>query len=151
MKGNGAHYSQWSAFKQQLADWWTLQVLGLWGMGGIGKTTIARALYFNLQPEFEDAACFLADVRENSRDDSGIMGLQQLLLNALTGDAPIKVDSKQTGAGLLSAHPTTCRAPYAVHVRRGGSIQAPHYVRYIADDTGTAGRARAVVEASGAA
>ncbi|KAL2322272.1 hypothetical protein Fmac_026651 [Flemingia macrophylla] len=39
--------------------------LGIWGMGGIGKTTLATALYAKLSHEF-DASCFLQNVRENS-------------------------------------------------------------------------------------
>nr|KYP59350.1 TMV resistance protein N [Cajanus cajan] len=39
--------------------------LGIWGMGGIGKTTLATALYDKLFDEFE-GHCFLTNVGENS-------------------------------------------------------------------------------------
>ncbi|XP_050381639.1 disease resistance protein RUN1-like isoform X2 [Argentina anserina] len=37
----------------------------LWGMGGIGKTTLAEAVYYGLSSQFK-AHCFLANVRECS-------------------------------------------------------------------------------------
>ncbi|GAA0159105.1 hypothetical protein LIER_15967 [Lithospermum erythrorhizon] len=38
--------------------------IGLWGMGGIGKTTTARAIYEDCKEEFE-GSCFLQDVKES--------------------------------------------------------------------------------------
>ncbi|XP_054780446.1 disease resistance protein RPV1-like [Prosopis cineraria] len=38
--------------------------IGIWGMGGIGKTTMARALFSKLSSQFE-RSCFLENLREN--------------------------------------------------------------------------------------
>ncbi|KAG9160240.1 hypothetical protein Leryth_023805 [Lithospermum erythrorhizon] len=38
--------------------------IGLWGMGGIGKTTTARAIFEDCKDEFE-SSCFLQDVKES--------------------------------------------------------------------------------------
>ncbi|KAK3430507.1 hypothetical protein EUGRSUZ_D01582 [Eucalyptus grandis] len=45
------------------------------GMGGIGKTTLAEAVFKQICPQFRDHCCFLKDVRTND-----IIGLQKKLL-----------------------------------------------------------------------
>ncbi len=60
-------------------------MLGLWGMGGIGKTTLAAKLFNSLLPGFGAAACFLGDVRTEAGSAGGLIKLQQKLLRTLTG------------------------------------------------------------------
>nr|AKO73682.1 Pva1-17i20_03 [Phaseolus vulgaris] len=73
-----------------------VRILGIWGMGGIGKTTLATALYAQLSPEFE-GGCFLTNVRENSSRPGGLEALHKKLYTELLGneshcfDAPLLV------------------------------------------------------------
>ncbi|XP_062159715.1 TMV resistance protein N-like [Alnus glutinosa] len=60
------------------------RMVGIWGAGGIGKTTIAKAIYNSIAPRFE-GSCFLADVTETSKK-SGLVQLQNTLLSDILGD-----------------------------------------------------------------
>ncbi|XP_019184024.1 PREDICTED: TMV resistance protein N-like [Ipomoea nil] len=54
-----------------------VQFIGIWGMGGIGKTTTARAVFKKFSSQF-DGACFLADIRQHK-----IIELQKTLLETI--------------------------------------------------------------------
>ena len=57
-------------------------MVGIWGMSGIGKTTIAKAIYNQLQRKFE-ASCFLKNVSENSKQPNGLINLQEQILSSV--------------------------------------------------------------------
>ncbi|RHN52479.1 putative TIR domain, winged helix-turn-helix DNA-binding domain-containing protein [Medicago truncatula] len=58
-----------------------VHMLGIYGTGGMGKTTLARAVYNSIADQF-DCLCFLHDVRENSTK-YGLEHLQEKLLSKL--------------------------------------------------------------------
>lgn len=66
-----------------------LQIVGIWGMPGVGKTTIAEAVWSRLSREFE-GYYFLKNVRESS-EKHGLESLRDGLIARLLGDE--KLDS----------------------------------------------------------
>ncbi|KAK4259607.1 hypothetical protein QN277_005921 [Acacia crassicarpa] len=67
-------------------------MLGIHGTGGIGKTTLAKALYNSMFYQFE-GSCFLFGVREASKEYRGIVRLQQLLLSEILEEKSKKFGS----------------------------------------------------------
>ncbi|KAK3416287.1 hypothetical protein EUGRSUZ_H01741 [Eucalyptus grandis] len=74
-------------------------MIGLWGQGGIGKTTLAKALYNDIFRGFE-ASCFLANVRETSKDSKDLVHLQEKLLSELVRK-DLTVSSVDGGINLI--------------------------------------------------
>ncbi|KAH9783039.1 Disease resistance-like protein DSC1 [Citrus sinensis] len=56
------------------------RIIGIWGMGGMGKTTIAGAIFNLISSEFE-GKCFMANVREESEKVGGLVHLREQVLS----------------------------------------------------------------------
>ena len=74
-----------------------VRMLGMYGLGGVGKTTIAKAVYNKIFYNFE-RSFFLENVRKKSGTFDGIIQLQEILLCEALGNRQLKVcsESKRT-------------------------------------------------------
>ncbi|KAH9725550.1 ADP-ribosyl cyclase/cyclic ADP-ribose hydrolase [Citrus sinensis] len=66
-------------------------ILGIWGIGGVGKTTIARVIFNKISRNFE-GSCFLQNVREESQSPGGLARLQQKLFKEVLKDVNVIPD-----------------------------------------------------------
>ncbi|CAL2279904.1 unnamed protein product [Prunus armeniaca] len=66
--------------------------VGIWGMGGIGKTTLADAVFHRHSSKFE-VCCFLANVREKSEKMDGLNDLRNTLVRELLKDERVNINT----------------------------------------------------------
>ncbi|KAK2631591.1 hypothetical protein EUGRSUZ_L02708 [Eucalyptus grandis] len=85
--------------QQESADDGVLMI-GLWGPGGIGKTTIAKALYNAMERKFQGCS-FLEQVREKSNRSDGLVALQRDLLYEILVHKSLMIYSVGGGISLI--------------------------------------------------
>ncbi|KAJ8759241.1 hypothetical protein K2173_006761 [Erythroxylum novogranatense] len=74
-----------------------VRVLGIWGMGGIGKTTLAEAIFAEVSSQFE-GRCFVRNV--NASEEGGIEKLLEKLISDLLEERDVKIYTPIVGPGL---------------------------------------------------
>ncbi|KAL2335000.1 hypothetical protein Fmac_016213 [Flemingia macrophylla] len=76
-----------------------VHMVGIHGIGGVGKTTIYRAIYNLIADQFEGLS-FLGNVRENSTKH-GLVHLQQTLPSKTIGENGIKLGTVNVGIQII--------------------------------------------------
>ena len=84
---------------QKLDQMRSISMLGLWGFGGIGKSTSARELYNRLRTRFE-ASTFVEDVTDKVMQ-GGIVKIQGRILKDLCKSESYGIDDKSRGKIVL--------------------------------------------------
>ncbi|PHT27779.1 hypothetical protein CQW23_32602 [Capsicum baccatum] len=74
----------------------SVDIMAVYGMGGIGKSTLAKTTY-NLNFDKFDGSSFLADVRKTSERHDGLVSLQRQLLSNVLGKKVEKIYNVNEG------------------------------------------------------
>ncbi|KAK9941542.1 hypothetical protein M0R45_007246 [Rubus argutus] len=77
-----------------------VRIIGIHGMRGIGKTTVAQALHDEICHDFHQT-CFLSNVRESSKKDGGPVALQVKLLSRILMAKIENIDNEYAGATMI--------------------------------------------------
>ncbi|KAI6705450.1 hypothetical protein NL676_008412, partial [Syzygium grande] len=77
-----------------------VQMIGIWGPGGIGKTTVAKDVYNSIASQFGGCS-FLPNVRETSSKPDGLVHLQKTLLSEILWKENLVVFSVDGGVNLI--------------------------------------------------
>jgi hypothetical protein len=67
-----------------------VRFLGIYGMGGIGKTTLSKAIYERFSHQFE-ASCFIAGIREETRSTHGLVYLKKQLIFEILAERELNI------------------------------------------------------------
>ncbi|XP_065619192.1 disease resistance protein RUN1 isoform X2 [Quercus suber] len=73
---------------------------GIWAMGGMGKTTLARVAYKMVSEEFE-ACCIIYNVREKCETAGGLLSLQKYLISQISKETNLNIEDIYDGVHMI--------------------------------------------------
>ncbi|KAL6128297.1 hypothetical protein ACLB2K_071652 [Fragaria x ananassa] len=79
-----------------------VRFIGIWGMGGLGKTTLARLVYEKISDQFE-ISIFVSNVREVSATH-GLVHLQKQILSQILKQENVQVWDVYSGITMTKRH-----------------------------------------------
>ncbi|XP_042753729.1 TMV resistance protein N isoform X2 [Lactuca sativa] len=77
------------------------RMIGIWGVGGGGKTTIASCIYDEISSKF-DGCCFLKNIREESSNKNGLEKLQAEILCGILKQKQLHVGRVEEGRRMIT-------------------------------------------------
>ncbi|XP_042752959.2 disease resistance protein Roq1 isoform X2 [Lactuca sativa] len=72
------------------------RMIGIWGVGGGGKTTLASSVYDEISSKF-DGCCFLKNIREESSNKNGLEKMQAEILSGVLKQKLVQVGRVEEG------------------------------------------------------
>ncbi|XP_004307463.1 PREDICTED: TMV resistance protein N-like [Fragaria vesca subsp. vesca] len=79
-----------------------VRFIGIWGMGGLGKTTLARLVYEKISDQFE-VSIFVSNVREVSATH-GLVHIQKQILSQILKQEKVQVWDVYSGITMTKRH-----------------------------------------------